>query len=236
LDYYLTVCLQLGEAIQLRAQADAALSEHRQADAANAYIKLYNLQGYDCIDRDKLLAVLHGYAVSLRSQPQAARKQLYQILSIDEAYTKSREHLDTIVESIGMNPKSFNDRLTLARSAAQDGQFEMAIGEYREALRLKSDEPVQSELWDLLTQNNLEKQLSSWRDFLKAHPGTAQGHLGLGETLVKLKQPDEARLEFQRALDIDPTCETAKQYLKETPNLTGTPDASFLRRPIFRQW
>jgi TonB family protein len=234
-EFYVNVCVQWEEAAKLKDEANAAFAAQKYADATTAYVQLYNMQGYDCINRFRLLEVLTAYAASIKDDPITSRKHLYQVLRID-SYPPARKKLNGIIRSLGVNPDSFDDRLELARAASREGQTELAIGEYKEALRLKFDEGAQFELWKLLTRFAVEEEVVSWKEFLARHPGTAQGHLGLGEAYTKLEQPDKAKLEFQRALEIDPACETAKEYLVNPPIFTGAPNRDQLPTNAFRQW
>jgi TonB family protein len=214
-DSMLSVCLRLKEEAKLTEESDKAMSDHRYLDAVAIQDRLLELEGPNCISCRKLLAALDSYAVSLKMNPASARKQLYRALSLDNNFAPARAHLNEIVSSIGIDPVSFTDRVFLARREKEAGELEMACGEYREALRLHHDNVVQSELKLVNRRMDLKIQLDSWKEFLKEHPDSVQGHLGMGQTLERLDLLKEAEKEYRQAMTIDPFSEAAKELLEK---------------------
>jgi len=223
---FVSVCLHLENEARLNKESDRALAEHRYSDAVAIQKRLARVIGLDCVDCRRFLFALDGYAWSIKDNKDDARKELYSILSFDDSYAPARMHLDAIIRSMGKDPGSFDERLSLAREALKAGKPELAYGEYREALHLQQDWGVESEfrefrnrmkseLLGLKPRIELESQLDWWQKFVKAHPESAQGHMGLSETLQRLNRKHEAETEYKKALFIDPGTETSREMLED---------------------
>jgi tetratricopeptide (TPR) repeat protein len=60
---------------------------------------------------------------------------------------------------------------------------------------------------------DIERAIESFRTALRLDPGSCTAAINLGNALEQAGRPEEARREWQLAVERDPTCEGAKRAL-----------------------
>lgn len=97
-------------------------------------------------------------------------------------------------------------RSALAHFLTQRKEFEAAKTEYSAALRLQPGyAPAAINLADLFARTGRDKEAEDvLRRAIAAAPGTGALHHARGLALVRLKQRDEALVDFRRATELDP--------------------------------
>ena len=88
------------------------------------------------------------------------------------------------------------------------GDYEQAVAALRDAIR---SDPLTQDVPDL--GDNPEQQLETARRAAAAPSAGAAAYVSTGHVLMALKQPDEARQAFERALELDATLETPRLRL-----------------------
>jgi Tfp pilus assembly protein PilF/cellulose biosynthesis protein BcsQ len=109
-----------------------------------------------------------------------------------------------------------------------------AAGRYeslRESIqRANSEEvfPVLEEALELRAAGRLEEGLDRLRDFIKGHPGSAEGHLELGNLLFESGRAQDALGPYRRAAQIAPDFGLAVRRLGEALAAAGSPDEAIV--------
>ncbi len=111
----------------------------------NRAIPLYMKALHGCTDREKEqirdgLAASHcGVAKKREANPEEAKRLLHQALLYKSDHKDSQKELRRLIERLGKDPDSFEDRVSLGDEAAGNGDVPGAVVEYLEALKIKND-------------------------------------------------------------------------------------------------
>ncbi|MEN3334150.1 MAG: hypothetical protein V7641_3515 [Blastocatellia bacterium] len=103
-------------------------------------------------------------------------------------------------------PNDFTAHFNLGGALQSMGKLEEAINTYRQALRIKADDPVaRNSLGTALqTLGKLEEAISEYREALRIRPDYVNAHYNLGTSLLSLGKPEEAVKHFQEVLRLGP--------------------------------
>jgi len=125
-----------------------------------------------------------------------------------------------------------NARFGLASVEASSGRFEAAANDFKQVLQERPDDTKASQhygevliLWgDELANSDdplsLERAIACYREALAYRPADADLHTTLGVVLARLHKFNEAQIQFQVALSIDPAFRPAKEALEKLANVT----------------
>jgi tetratricopeptide (TPR) repeat protein len=113
------------------------------------------------------------------------------------------------------SPESPRARLNLGRALAGKGEFDHAVIQFSEALRLK---PNHAKAYNnlgaaLANQKKYEQAIVQYRRALQINPNYAKAHNNLGAALANQKKYEQAMLHFTEALRIQPDYEPARRNL-----------------------
>jgi len=115
-----------------------------------------------------------------------------------------------------LQPQGAVDYFSQAVDASALGLRAGAIELFEAAIQLKP------EFWqahyllgvELAAQGNIEEARGQFSEAVRYRPDFARAHLNLGLMLAKQGRPDEALAEFRTTLQIDPTNQSAQQYIE----------------------
>jgi tetratricopeptide (TPR) repeat protein len=117
-------------------------------------------------------------------------------------------------------PQEWENRVALARTFVQDGQFERAAQQLRVGLDLASDPRVLSAIFFNLgvceeNQERWQQAAAAYEQCVFLMPHLFWGHFGLGVSLHRMGNHAAAMLSLRHALALDPDVEDAHQALAE---------------------
>ena len=188
----------------------------RYTDIALEAAKLWLATEKDSAAARQALAALFVSSNDL----QAAKPVLQQMLAADgdnigqaltQLYPLLAKHADknAVLALVRELTKPYRERpethLAVAEASLAVNQYDAALAEIREAMRLRPD-------WEtgalfqaqLLNRESRAKALDYLRSFLAANPKAQEVRLGYARQLINDKKFPEARAEFQRLLDDNP--------------------------------
>lgn len=99
--------------------------------------------------RANLAIAYNNFGLQLKDRPEEAIKVFHKALALDPTNDKTKINLETIIQYMGKNAKSFKDRLDLGNRAIAQGDKVGAQIEYEAALAIKPDPIVQQKLYAL---------------------------------------------------------------------------------------
>jgi tetratricopeptide (TPR) repeat protein len=153
---------------------------------------------------------------------------------LGDALDRQQQWQEAVVafrRAIELNPEHFGSYCGLGQSLAKLGQLDEAIAAYRRASELDPETDwIQYKLGELLqqrTQLDLEGAIASYRRAIELNPDDVQAYrkllqiqpdnfevlLQLGKALVKLGQWEDAIVVAQKAVELNPDCETFQHNL-----------------------
>jgi tetratricopeptide (TPR) repeat protein len=165
-------------------------------------------------------AAIKVFTDQLRQHPDGAHAvQLATLLGM--AHYGMGDYLVAIpyLERAAANdPQSLPLRLTLAHSCLWSKQYDCVLTVYKQILALNAD----SAEADMLAGEALDEKgddagaIEQFRAATRANPTEPNAHFGLGYLFWKEQHFDEAAVEFQAELDLDPTKTQARAYLADS--------------------
>jgi tetratricopeptide (TPR) repeat protein len=135
-------------------------------------------------------------------------------------------HLTRILETEPENATIFNDIGVLNYEA---GHLSNALSSYEQAVRLEPDHTrFQKNLADfyMMEQGRAEDAMKLYIKILEKDPQDLDCLLACGLLCISMKQPDDAKIFFQRVLDIEPWNVSAKQGLERLDDAGYKADAA----------
>lgn len=99
--------------------------------------------------RANLAIAYNNFGLQLKDRPEEAIKVFHKAFALDPTNEKTKINLETIIQYMGKNAKSFKDRLDLGNKAIAQGDKVGAQIEYAAALAIKPDPIVQQKLYAL---------------------------------------------------------------------------------------
>jgi serine/threonine protein kinase/Flp pilus assembly protein TadD len=113
--------------------------------------------------------------------------------------------------AVALRPGSPGAHLNLGTALRDNGRLTEAIGEFREALRIKEDyaEAHRELASTLKQQGELEAAIAECLEALRYKKDFAEAHVTLGNALLSKHRPDEAIKEYGEAIRLKPDYPTA---------------------------
>jgi tetratricopeptide (TPR) repeat protein len=141
-------------------------------------------------------------------------------LEVQPGDPNTRRQIERLEREVEMQPQEWENRVALARTLVQDGQFERAAQQLRTGLDLTSDPRVLSAIFFNLgvceeSQERWQQAAAAYEQCIFLMPQLFWGHYGLGVTLHRMGNHAAAMLSLRHALALDPGIEEAHQALAE---------------------
>ena len=177
--------------------------------------------------------VLLRHAIDMAAGTYPAWAYLGQALTSNPA--RAPESVSCFRKALGMRPADAESHNNLAAALSQ-GQFDEAILEYREAIRINPDfGPIHSGLGAALLQAGRSNEaIEEYKTALRLNPQLTAAHNNLGVLLCRTHGRFAEGLEhLERAVSIDPDDAQAQSNLGQA--LLNTPDGVTESIPHFRQ-
>jgi len=124
--------------------------------------------------RANLAIAYNNYGLQLKDRPDDAIKVFHKAYALDPMNEKTKINLDTIIQYMGKNARSFKDRLDLGNKAVAQGDRLGARIEYEAALALKQDPIVQQKLLAIVNGAPLNSPAVTGANPGGQQPGTFQ--------------------------------------------------------------
>jgi tetratricopeptide (TPR) repeat protein len=165
-------------------------------------------------------AAIKVFAERLRLHPDPASANHLTIL-LGMAHYGMGDYLVAIPyleRAAASDPQSLALRLTLAHSCLWSKQYDCVLATYKQILALNAD----SAEADMIAGEALDEKgddagaIEQFRAATHANPNEPNAHFGLGYLLWKQQHFDEAAVEFQAELNIDPAHGQARAYLADS--------------------
>lgn len=157
---------------------------------------------------ENLSIAYNNYALKLPAQE--ALKLFHKALALNPSNQTTQQNLDSLVSSIGKNPRSFKDRQDLAKQARLSGDFDGAIAEYISALRVQNDGKTHLDLGNVYrVKDRVDEAINEYKAALAAgglqRPALAEVNKNLGESYQQKKDIKSAIAAYADAIKADPT-------------------------------
>lgn len=96
--------------------------------------------------KKNLIAAYNAFGLSKKGQPKAAIVQFHHALSIDKSDPVTQKNIDSLIKSMGLNPRSAETRIKLADDAQSSGDQE-GVGLEMEAADYLKGHPHQDAVY-----------------------------------------------------------------------------------------
>ena len=154
--------------------------------------------------KENLAIAYNNYGLQLQNNPKEAIKQFHKALYLNPNNATTLQNLEGIITLMRKNPKSFKDRVELADQARLAGDFQGAIIEYKEALRLKDDANIHMKLGDVFrVRDEVDKAIEEYKAATRTGD-TAELQVKLGQAYQAKKDLPNAIAAYGRALQLKP--------------------------------
>src|ERR1043166_5702438 len=176
---------------------DLLLNRGKAADAIP-----YFERAWKAAPRNVIAATELGVALMSASRVAEAREQFKRALELDPSFTDAR--------------------YDLASAEAASGEWERAAAEFQAVLRERRDDQNAREhlgevlvLWGDQFQKagNFEEAVKRYDDAIVIRPSDLELRMNFGLALARLGRLDDARIQFETALHLDPGLQAARQAL-----------------------
>jgi Flp pilus assembly protein TadD len=176
---------------------DLLLNRGKAADAIP-----YFERAWKAAPRNVIAATELGVALMSASRVAEAREQFKRALELDPSFTDAR--------------------YDLASAEAASGEWERAAAEFQAVLRERRDDRNAREhlgevlvLWGDQFQKagNFEEAVKRYDDAIVIRPSDLELRMNFGLALARLGRLDDARIQFETALHLDPGLQAARQAL-----------------------
>ena len=176
---------------------DLLLNRGKAADAIP-----YFERAWKAAPRNVIAATELGVALMSASRVAEAREQFKRALELDPSFTDAR--------------------YDLASAEAASGEWERAAAEFQAVLRERRDDQNAREhlgevlvLWGDQFQKagNVEEAVKRYDDAIVIRPSDLELRMNFGLALARLGRLDDARIQFETALHLDPGLQAARQAL-----------------------
>ena len=139
--------------------------------------------------------------------------------SVQLAYWKDNVTLFT--HTIAVTTENFRAHYCLGMAYSNVGRPDLAVKEFKNALKINPDEPYSRRNLALSLQKigNMEEAIAEYREFLAQYPDDPLSHNDLGMALLQQGHFDEAIHQFSEALRLDPSFGQARSNLQFTMSL-----------------
>jgi tetratricopeptide (TPR) repeat protein len=112
------------KAIELNEKGQAAMRSKDYAEAVKDFRTALDLSAHFDEAKMNLVAAHNAYGASLSKEPKKAIVQYHRALSLDKTDATAKKGLDAAIKAMGMNPRSADNRLSLADQAQVDNDRE----------------------------------------------------------------------------------------------------------------
>jgi tetratricopeptide (TPR) repeat protein len=141
-------------------------------------------------------------------------------LDVQPGDPNTRRQIERLERAVEEQPREWQNRVALARTFVQDGQFERAAQQLRVGLELASDPRVLSAIFFNLgvceeNQERWQQAAAAFEQCVFLMPQLFWAHYGLGVSLHRMGNHAAAMLSLRHALALDPDVEDAHQSLAE---------------------
>lgn len=134
------------DVVRLSNEGVSALRDNNWALAIQKFQECLKLEPNYKLPRQNMGTCYNNWGTQLLNKPQQAIEKFHKAVFYDPSNPVTVQNLQGIIRALGKDPKSFNDRLTLGKQARLAGDFEGATVEFAEALKIKEDPQVRSDL------------------------------------------------------------------------------------------
>jgi len=120
-------------------------------------------------------------------------------------------------KSIGPAPNTYNDYTNRGYANFWKGQYDQAIIEFNEAIRLDPNNAVAYSVRGdaYKSKGQYDRAIGDYTEAIRLDPNNVTSYLSRGITYCVKDQKDKAILDFNEAIKIDPNNEIAKNALQE---------------------
>jgi tetratricopeptide (TPR) repeat protein len=141
--------------------------------------------------------------VNAEGNPAQGFLQLHSLMSRHP----DKEAVYNVVKDLAQGYKELPEaHFAVAQSAQAAGKFDIALGEVREALRLRPDWELGALLQaQMLQRESSQKAADYLAGFLQAYPKSREARANYARLLINNKQIEPARAQYQILLDEQPT-------------------------------
>ena len=198
--------LHLGDALNEKGQADAAISQYQTAIRLQPdYAKTYNNFGVALARKGQADEAMSQYRTAIRLQPTYADAHN----NLGNAFFRKGQATEAISEyqtSIRLQPDSPEVRNRLGIVLFAKGQLDEAIGQYKATIRL---DPRHADAHfnlgiALANKGQMDNAIREFQEAIRLKPDNSSAHYNLGTALGKKGQMDEAIREFREAIRLEP--------------------------------
>jgi hypothetical protein len=181
------VMAQDSEVVSLNNDGVRALNKSDYVSAIKKFELALKLNASYKLARANLSIAYNNFALEQRNNPQAALKLFHKAVLLDPANTTTKQNVDGIIRMMGLDPKSFDDRVKLGDKAYKEGEFPGAIVEYAAALDIRDSAEVRENLGDVYCLvDRKDKAIEQFEAALKT-----KYRIGLDKKLRELRSNDE---------------------------------------------
>ncbi len=146
--------------------------------------------------KENLAIAYNNYGLKL--PPAQALKQFHKSLALNPANATTQQNLEGVIQMLGKNPRSFKDRVELGKQARMSGDFEGAIVEYSNALKLQNDAKLHVDLGDVYrVRDRVDEAVNEYQNAIRA--GLEPNDVAMA--YVKLGQSYQAKKDLPRAIE-----------------------------------
>lgn len=154
--------------------------------------------------RQNLAIAYNNYGLQLQNNPKEAIKQFHKAAYMDRNNATTLSNLEGIITMMRKNPRLFKDRVDLGDQARAASDFEGAVIEFSEALKLKNDSKLHyklAEVYRVLDQN--DKAIEEYKNAAAAGD-SAEIELHLGQAYQAKKDIPNAIASYGKAIALKP--------------------------------
>jgi tetratricopeptide (TPR) repeat protein len=102
--------------------------------------------------KDNLAIAYNNYGLAKQNAPDQALKLFHKALGLSPSNRTTKANLEAIIRLMNMDPNSFADRVKVGDQARKDNDLEGAQFEYEEALNIKTDDTIKTQLESVKTE------------------------------------------------------------------------------------
>ncbi len=174
---------------------------------------------------DNLVIAYNNFGISLQENPAVAIVQFRRASYLKPEDPGTRNNLEVTIEKLGLNARSFGDRIRMAESALAANDPIGGIVEFNEALRLRPDASIEERIKKIALPDGWPKPrnpkaelVERWENQCKLTPSSVDAHMGLSSALVGVGDLNRAAGELKKALALDPQNQPAKAAMESLEN------------------